>query len=411
MTDGVNAEIISIGTEILLGELTDTNSVFLARSLRDLGINVFFMTSVGDNERRIAEVLRIACSRASIVITCGGLGPTVDDMTRQAVAMATDRQLVFHDDLLMQIAERFASFKARMTDNNRRQAFLPEGAIVIENPVGTAPAFMVEHNDNIIISLPGVPREMKYLMSERVVPGLRQRYALGIIKARTLKTAGIGESALDELLGDNLLNHANPSIGLAAHSGQIDIRITAKAATDEEADTLIAKVEAEVRERAGDHIFGAEDDLLSDIILADLKSRNRRLVTVEAGTVGVFQQLHEHSTEVVVISHSFDDPNELARTLGGDRQPTLSLRELAGAAAHHFLSLTPDADVVIAILSEPDVDEGEDKAENTVIVVQSHERVRVRSFGFGGRSEMVATWGQSWTLAAAWRLMKEGTGT
>src|SRR5690606_4292627 len=161
------------GTEILLGEITDTNSVYLARLMRDIGVNVFYMTSVGDNEQRIADAIRIALGRAQIVITCGGLGPTVDDVTRQAVAAATDRGLTFHQHLLDRIAERFSGFRMQMSQNNRRQAYLPDDALPIENPVGTAPAFIVEHGDKVVISVPGVPREMKFLMIEHVVPYLR----------------------------------------------------------------------------------------------------------------------------------------------------------------------------------------------------------------------------------------------
>ena len=164
MPDNPNAEIIAIGTELLLGEITDTNSVFMARQLRNIGVNVYFMTTVGDNRGRIADSIEAALSRAGIVITCGGLGPTVDDVTRQAIADATDRPLEFHQSLFDTIAERFRGFGVRMTDNNRQQAYLPQDAILIENPVGTAPSFIVESDAGIIISLPGVPREMKYLL-------------------------------------------------------------------------------------------------------------------------------------------------------------------------------------------------------------------------------------------------------
>jgi molybdenum cofactor synthesis domain-containing protein len=185
MTQQVNAEIVAIGTEILLGEITDTNSVHIARVLRDIGINLYFMTSVGDNEQRIADAIRIAMSRADVVITCGGLGPTVDDMTRQAVALATERGLTFHQSLLDKIADRFASFKVQMTENNKRQAYLPDDAILVENPVGTAPSFVVEYQGHSVISLPGVPRDMKFLLSEKIVPYLRERFNLSneIIKA------------------------------------------------------------------------------------------------------------------------------------------------------------------------------------------------------------------------------------
>src|SRR6185369_6662300 len=195
MPENINAEIVAIGTEILLGEITDTNSVFIAKALRDIGINLFFMTSVGDNEKRIADAIRIAMGRSDVVITCGGLGPTIDDMTRQGVAIATDRGLTFHQNLLDKIAERFTNFRAQMTENNQRQAFLPDNAILIENPVGTAPSFIVEHAGSVVISVPGVPREMKYLMTESVIPYLQEHFNLGkgIIKARVLRTAGIGE--------------------------------------------------------------------------------------------------------------------------------------------------------------------------------------------------------------------------
>ena len=176
MPDNPNAEIIAVGTELLLGEITDTNSVFMARKLRDIGVNVFFMSTVGDNLGRIAAAIALALDRAEIVITSGGLGPTVDDMTRQAVAQALDLPLEFHQSLYDGIAERFRGFGSEMTENNRQQAYLPKGAILIENPVGTAPAFIAESPRGAVISLPGVPREMKYLMRESVEPYLLRKY-------------------------------------------------------------------------------------------------------------------------------------------------------------------------------------------------------------------------------------------
>jgi nicotinamide-nucleotide amidase len=156
----MNAEIVSIGTELLLGEIHDTNATYLAQQMKDIGLNLYYRTTVGDNEQRISDVLRLALSRAEIVITTGGLGPTVDDMTRQSVAAAVGQSLTFRPELMEQIAARFASFKTRMTENNRLQAMLPERAIPIENPVGTAPGFIVETERGMIISLPGVPHEM-----------------------------------------------------------------------------------------------------------------------------------------------------------------------------------------------------------------------------------------------------------
>ncbi|KAB2859734.1 MAG: CinA family nicotinamide mononucleotide deamidase-related protein, partial [Anaerolineae bacterium] len=258
----MNAEIIAIGTELLLGEITDTNSTHIARTLRDIGVNLFYVTSVGDNLPRITQSIKLGLSRSDLVITTGGLGPTVDDMTRQAVADATGRPLEFRQDLLDQIAERFRRFGSRMSENNRQQAHIPAGAIPIENPVGTAPCYIVEDEQGIIISLPGVPSEMKFLLSQRVIPYLQEKMGQkGIIKALVLKTAGIGESLIDEKIAD-LMTYANPTVGLAAHTGQTDIRITARADTEAEADEMITKIEHIVRQRLGDFIYGTGKDPL-----------------------------------------------------------------------------------------------------------------------------------------------------
>jgi competence/damage-inducible protein CinA-like protein len=168
----MRAEIVTTGTELLLGQIDDTNATYLARQLRDQGIDVFFRSTVGDNELRIAQVLEQALARADLVLVTGGLGPTVDDVTREAVARATGRTLVLHPELLAQSEAFFARFGAPMGANNRRQALLPEGCIPIENPVGTAPGFIVEDERGTIITLPGVPREMRYLMEDTVIPYL-----------------------------------------------------------------------------------------------------------------------------------------------------------------------------------------------------------------------------------------------
>src|SRR5512139_2921959 len=176
--DNMHAELITSGSELLLGQLVDTNSAFIARTLRGIGLNLFYKTTVGDNEDRMVEVLRVAMARSDVIITTGGLGPTVDDVTRPAVARATGRELEFRPDLLEQIEARFKSFGVAMSENNRRQAFIPCGAIAIENPVGTAPSFIVEHEHRVVISIPGVPSEMEYLLTRQVVPYLKNKLNL-----------------------------------------------------------------------------------------------------------------------------------------------------------------------------------------------------------------------------------------
>lgn len=280
------AEIITIGTEILLGEIVDTNARYLARRLRDIGIDLYRKTTVGDNVKRIAQAIQQAIDRCDIILTTGGLGPTVDDPTRDAIALALNVETEFRQELWDQIQARFRRFGRLPTENNKRQAYVPYGAIAVENPVGTAPAFIMETDQHAIIALPGVPREMEYLLEFSIQPYLRQRYQLkGIIKARVLHTAGTGESQIDDLIGD-LETLSNPTVGLAAHSGQVDVRITAKAASEEEADELIRGLEGEIRQRLGNWIYGADEETLEEIALRTVKKQGWSLAVVEAGLGG-----------------------------------------------------------------------------------------------------------------------------
>lgn len=285
-----SAEIITIGTEILLGEIVDTNSAYLARQLRDLNVDVFRTTTVGDNPQRIAGVIREAMARAQIIITTGGLGPTVDDPTREAVALAFETPTEYRPELWEQIVERMQRFGRTPTENQKRQAYIPTGATPIRNPVGTAPAFMIEKDGCLLVSLPGVPREMEHLYEHAVAPALRARFNLtGTIKARVLRTAGVGESVIDEKIGD-LEALSNPTVGLAAHYGQVDIRITAKADSVEAADRMIADVEHRLRQRLGATIFGADDDTLEGVLLKRVETAGLRLTVVESGMGGALIQ-------------------------------------------------------------------------------------------------------------------------
>ncbi|MBW7884592.1 MAG: competence/damage-inducible protein A, partial [Caldilineaceae bacterium] len=197
-TTALVAEIVTTGTEILLGDIVDTNAAWIAQQLREAGINLYYKTTVGDNEPRLRGVIEQGMARSDAIIVTGGLGPTVDDITRQAIANATGRPLVLHDAALRTLQERFARFGIEMTENNRQQAYIPDGAILIENPVGTAPGFIVETGRCAVIAVPGVPREMMHLMTATVLPYLRNRAGgSAIIRRRILRTFGIGESTLD----------------------------------------------------------------------------------------------------------------------------------------------------------------------------------------------------------------------
>ncbi len=281
-----SAEILTIGTEILLGEIIDTNARYIARRLREHGVDIYRTTSVGDNTERIALAIQEATRRADIIITTGGLGPTVDDPTRDAVAVAFGVKTEFRTDLWEQVKERFARFEMTPPENNRRQAFIPVGAQPIENPVGTAPAFLMDASNTILLALPGVPREMEYLLDSFVLPYLRERHKLThVIRVRLLRTAGVGESLIDTRISD-LERLQNPTVGLAAHSGQVDVRITAKAANENEAFALIEAVELQIRERLGGWIYGVDEDTLERVAMEVVRRRGWRLVALEAGLGG-----------------------------------------------------------------------------------------------------------------------------
>ena len=404
MSDNPNAEIIAIGTEILLGEITDTNSVFMARQLRDIGVNVFFMTTVGDNLGRIANAIGSALERAEIVITCGGLGPTVDDMTRQAVANATHRQLEFHQSLYDAIAERFRGFGVDMTSNNRQQAFLPQAATVIENPVGTAPGFIVETERGIVISLPGVPREMKYLFSSSVVPYLLRQYDLGIIVARTLRTAGIGESSLDDKIGTAILSGGNPTVGLAAHHGSVDVRITAKADTKARALRLLDEMQTKLEAKIGEHIFGIDDATLEDVVFELLQKHNLTIHVTEAGLPGVITNSW-NGEAAYVQSDSYDHPNEVYERYAID-SAAVPLKDFAIDIAQHIRT-QQNVDASILVLSYPDLDENADVKQGSAVAVSTAQDTRYRAYGFGTKSNLARDWLARWGLACLWRLLRE----
>lgn len=374
-----SAEIITIGTEILLGEIVDTNSAYLARRLRDLNVDVFRTSAVGDNVQRIADVIRETLARAQIVITTGGLGPTVDDPTREAVALAFGLETEFRPELWEQIIARMQRYGRTPGENQKRQAYVPKGAIGIENAVGTAPAFIIEQGERCLVSLPGVPREMEYLAENKLFPYLRERYRLsGTIKARVLHVAGMGESVIDEQVGEFELL-ANPTVGLAAHAGLVDVRITAKAASDAQADALIVGVEKTIRERLGQAIYGADEETLEGVTLDMLTERGWTLTVVEVNTGG------ELSRRLAKIgSPAF---------LGGKILPGLAEGQgLAEEVAVQRESV--GASMALGLTARQDT--GSDLGVDMVLLTPSanHESTR----GYGGHPKNIPAWGANHLL-------------
>lgn len=303
-----SAEIITIGTELLLGEIVDTNSQYLARQLRDAGIDIYWTTTVGDNLVRIAAAVRQGLERSDIVVCTGGLGPTIDDMTREAVAKAAGADLEYREELWKQIQERFERFGRVASENNQRQAYVPAGATVLENPLGSAPAFLVEAEGSVVVSLPGVPAEMKRIWADSVLPYLNEKYGQShVIRSRVLHSAGVGESLIDEKIAD-LEELANPTVGLAAHAGSVDIRLTAKAETEQEAQAMLDDLEGQVRERLGDWVYGKDAETLANTILAALRRLGWTLVIMEHGFAGQLAAPFSGARDTLLDSSTLEAP-------------------------------------------------------------------------------------------------------
>jgi len=331
-------EIVTIGTELLLGQITDTNTTYLARELGGQGISIRFRTAAGDQLDEIQEVLRAAVDRCDLVITTGGLGPTLDDLTREAVAAVAGVPLEFRTELMEQIERIFQLAGYRMPENNRRQAYVPQGSESIPNPVGTAPAFIAEVKGKPIICLPGVPRELRFLMNQAVLPWLDARFQLAGqgFTYRVLKTAGIGESKVDGIIGDLMKPGGNPEVGLMASVGEIKIRIAARAESKEGALALIQPVEDEIRFRLGKKIFGRDEETLEGVVDELLKSHGWTLAVLETFSGGhAAERLHGVPSANVVESRVIPDRERLFHWLGCETSSGLD-QNLAMATARRL---------------------------------------------------------------------------
>jgi nicotinamide-nucleotide amidase len=318
-----SAEIITIGTEILLGEIVDTNTRYIARTLRGLGVDLYRTVTIGDNTDRIADVIRDSMSRANIVITTGGLGPTIDDPTREAVARAVGVETEFREDLWQQVVDTIARYGRKAAENQRRQAYVPKGSIGLKNPVGTAPCFIVETETNAVISLPGVPQEMEHILHESVIPYLQKRFNLDeVIKVRILHCAGLGEGSIDEKIAD-LETLSNPTVGLAAHTGVVDIRVAAKAKSEGEANAMIDAIESQVRERLGSIVFGVDEDTLEEVTLNLLAKRGLTMTTIESGLDGLLGRKVPNTASVLNLTS--DSLMHALRTARTDSKADIAL--------------------------------------------------------------------------------------
>ena len=279
-------EILSVGTELLLGNIVNSDAQDLSRELSALGLNVLYHSVVGDNPGRLRAAVELARSRADVLITTGGLGPTCDDLTKQTLAECFGRQLIYHPECAEGIRCFFHRMGKEMTENNLQQAYLPEGCDILDNAWGTAPGCAFEEGGTYVVMLPGPPRECLPMFRERAVPWL-SRLSEGVIRSRTLRVFGAGESAVEALLRDRMNQLTNPTLAPYAKEGEVELRITAKADTAEAADALIAPVEADVRAVLGDLVYGADVSGLPQVVLEGARARGLTLGTAESCTGGL----------------------------------------------------------------------------------------------------------------------------
>jgi nicotinamide-nucleotide amidase len=284
----MRAELIATGTELLSGGVLDTNSLFLSEELLLIGIETAFKTVVGDDEQDMEEALRRAFGRAQVVIVTGGIGPTEDDITRKVIAKIVKKRLVLNEDALKAIHTRLAGRGKEFATSNDRQALIPTGARLLQNPIGIAPGFFIDEEGLFIAVLPGVPKEMRTMFSERLRPVLEERFGgRTFIRRRILRTCGLSESAVNQAI-QNILKSGSPSVGLTVKEmGGVDIRIIARGTSAEQAQALVDRTDAGIREKLGDAVYGVDGQELEEVVGALLKQRRLKLSVAESCTGGL----------------------------------------------------------------------------------------------------------------------------
>lgn len=282
----MNAEILAVGTELLLGDIVNTNAQFIAQGLAELGIDVYYQTVVGDNPERLKSAMHSAFDRADIIITTGGLGPTEDDLTKEIGAQYFGRKLVLDERALDRIKKFFDKMKRPMTDNNVKQAMVPENAVVMYNANGTAPGIIIENEKQILIMMPGPPREMKPMFSQQVKPYLASKQEYTLV-SRVLRIAGVGESAMEMQVKDLIASQTNPTVAPYAKDVEAVLRITARAENADEAEKIIEPVAQEIYSRFGKSVYAEGETSMQETVAQMLVKRNKTIAVAESCTGGL----------------------------------------------------------------------------------------------------------------------------
>ncbi len=389
-------EVIAVGTELLLGQIINTNGAWIGARLAEHGFDSHFQVVVGDNLERLAGTVQTAIGRSDAVIISGGIGPTPDDLTREAISAATDRQLVMNEEYGESLRQRWAAMGREFPENNLRQAEYPRGGEQLPNPKGTAPGIVLDHDGTLIFAVPGVPPEMQLMMVDQVLPRLRAAGGdQSVLVSRLIRTWGKGESAVAEMLDDLYTATTNPSLAYLASAGEIKVRISAKAASVEATEALIAPVEQEVRSRLGPMVFGSDDDTIEEVVFRALRERNWTVGTAESMTAGIVAARltgRPGSSEVFrggVVAYAGDLKRstlavpEATLTDHGAVSPETALAMAAGA--RRLLAV----DVAVAVTGSAGPDPQEHPPGTVVIAVETPDDARARVLRLPGDRERV----------------------
>ncbi len=407
----MTVEIIAVGTEILLGNIVNTNAAYLAEKCASLGLSCYHQDVVGDNEERLADTLKLALSRADIILLSGGLGPTQDDLTKEVAAKVCGRQLYLHEPSKEAIRQFFAQRNLEITENNWKQAMVPEGCIVVENPGGTAPGIIIKENGKHVVLMPGPPGELIPMFEHSIMPYLAGLQS-GVIYSQTVKICGVGESKAESMVEDLVEAQKNPTIATYAKIGEVHLRVTATAADEKEAKKLVKPVVKELKGRFGNHVYTTDNEVTLEKAVVDLLTANKLTAcTVESCTGGM---LSARLINVPGVSEVFKSgyvtySNKSKRRLLGIKKNILMkhgavseqiAREMAKTAAS--LAKT-DVSVSTTGIAGPDGGTEEKPVGLVYIACNVCGRVTVRECHFHGGREKI----RESTVAAALSLMRE----
>jgi nicotinamide-nucleotide amidase len=386
-------EVLAVGTELLLGQIVNGNAAKIGTALADHGFDAHFQVVVGDNLDRVVSAIRTATERADAVIITGGIGPTRDDLTREAVCAALGLEMKFSDTYAEFLRDRFLRWGREMPASNLRQAEYPDGAEMLPNPKGTAPGLALQHDGKLIFLLPGVPMEMIYLLEAEVMPRLGKAAGVdAVVFSRVLRSWGRSESQIGEMLDDLFIGSTNPSIAFLASAGEIKVRITAKAATISEAEELVAPVEAEVRSRLHPSIFAADGETIEQVIQTQLLSRGWTIGTAESATGGL---VAARLTSIPGASEFYRGsvvtyaPDLKTSLLGVDDLSAGVVSDDTVLAMAEGARKTLDVDVAVAVVGSAGPEPLEQPVGTMVMAVETPDGARARTIKFPGDRERV----------------------